>query len=51
MNRVLPAQIQCFPVIGFQLVPIVAVNAPLHLEREFFAHYSEENPEAFVQII
>jgi len=44
MNRVLPPQIQGFPVIRFQFVAIIAVDTPLHLKREFFSKNSQKNP-------
>jgi hypothetical protein len=44
MNRVLPPQIQSYPVIRFQLMAIIAVDTPLHLKREFFSENSQRNP-------
>jgi len=44
MDRVSTTQIQGFPVIRFQFVPIIAIDAPLHLEREFFSKNSQKNP-------
>jgi hypothetical protein len=32
-------------------VMIIAIDAPLHLEREFFSQHSQQNPQTLVQII
>ena len=38
-------------MIGLQFMMIVAIDAPLHLKREFFSKNSSRDPQTFVQII